>query len=166
MLALPRSRTYWLSKFLTTDTCKCEHDGCCNYSSIDEMLEKMPDGNCDTALALVFDKLKDSKVVIIYRNYHECLDALKEIGFEENSVLKKIRYKLLDAAVAFPCVGFHDLDKEDTCRWLFEYLTEEKFDRERWLKMKDEIAEVSVPDELLRFKSNAANLHKMFGEYL
>lgn len=165
VLAMPRSRTYWLSKFLTTDSCKVEHDGCCNYSSVEDMQKRMPDGNCDTALALLWRQL-EGKVVLIDRDYDECLLELKKMGFDDSTTLRKIKWSLDEAKKVHPVIKFEDLGKEEVCKWLFEYLTEEPFDKERWSNMDKIIMQVSVKDEMERFKSNEENLRLMFGGFI
>ena len=165
VLALPRSRTYWLSKFLSTDTCVVEHDGCCNYPDVKTMLRDMPDGNCDTGLALLWEKL-EGRIVVVLRSYADCVESLKRIGFSDSVWLETIYKSLLDAANIHPSVRYKDLDNEATCKWLFEYLTQETFDRDRWVEMKSKILEVSIEDELERFAKNNENIRSMFGEFL
>lgn len=166
VLSMPRSRSFWLSKFLTTDKCRCEHDASIEYHSIQDMLEGDYDGMCDTALALRWRELRGYKVVVIIREYGACLESLEEMGLCDTPALRKIGACIEDAAKSFPHIRYDDLSDESVCRWLFEYLTEEKFDRERWLLMDREILTVSMEDEIHRFQERAANIVSLYGEFL
>lgn len=165
ILGLPRSRTYWLSKFLDTPTCKVEHDGSCNYSSVDDMHENMMDGICDTALVLHWRKLI-GKVVVIDRDYSEVVESLKEIGLPESGFLKQIRDAVIEAKKVHTWIPYHFLQNENICKMLFEDMTGETFDRERWAIMDKQILTVPVQEELERFKAASANIHSFYGEFL
>lgn len=165
VIGLPRSRTYWLSKFLTTDSCKVGHDSSCEYSSIEEMHKKMDNGICDTALAFHWKLLK-GKIVIIERDYNDVLRSVSALGMVESASLRKIYDALQEAKQFYPCISYKDLQKKSVCKELFEYLTGEKFDSVRWKRMDKEIITVSVDEEMTRFKNNSENIQSLYGSLL
>jgi hypothetical protein len=165
VIGLPRSRTAWLSEFLSTPSCKVGHDVCCNFSSVTDLLNSDYDGFCDTGLGLIHDKLI-GKIVVVVRNYDDCLKSLLSIGIPETNSMRKLGYSINAAKLLYPSVSYDDLNNESTCQWLFEYLTEEVFDVAMWKSMKSVNIQVNVESEFARFKENANNLKSMFGESL
>lgn len=150
VLGLPRSRTYWLSKFLTTNSCKVEHDGSILYSSLEELHSKMPQGNCDTRLLLHWKNLK-GKIVLIDRDYIEVCKSLENIGFLGNTLeLCRLKLALEEAKKIYPVIKFDDLQKEEVCKWLFEYLTEERFDSIRWKQLNKLNLQVDLDKEVFK----------------
>ena len=146
VLATPRSRSNWLSRFLSTPTCTVDHEGSYKYSNVEDMNNRdNPDGIVDTGLSLLWDKLQ-GKILIVRRNPEDCLKSLilraKKFNLvrSEDSLREELRIgnACLDAAEAYhPSIGFDDLQNESACKEIFEYLTCEPFDRDRWLNMKD-----------------------------
>lgn len=165
VLALPRSRTLWLSKFLTTQKCTVEHDGSCEYRTVKEMLENMPDGNCDTALALRWRDLS-GKIVIILRDFVEVKKELYSLGLLDEIFIEKVWNSLLEASKVCPTIYYEDLKKEDTCKWIFEYLTGEVFNKERWEELDKTIIQVNVEEEKKRFIENKENIISFYRGYL
>ena len=166
VLALPRSRTYWLSKFLSTESCEVEHDGSMNYRSIEEMIDNMPDGNCDTALALHWEKLQ-GKVVVIDRDLEECIMSCKKLNIEIDEIfMSKIALSLKAASEVHPVVPYNDLSYENTCKWIFEYLTGEVFDRDHWLKFNETKIEVLPFRHIEKMYQKRENIMAMYGEFL
>jgi len=85
ILSLPRSRTAWLSSFLTDDTGICSHEGIA-YSDYPEGLE----GDSTTAYPWIKEHIKkDDPIIIIHRDLDECLLSL------EKAVDKKIDRRVL-----------------------------------------------------------------------
>lgn len=165
IIGLPRSRTYWLSQFLSSGDCVVEHDSSCEYASIDEMHSKMPQGICDTGLGLVWKQLK-GRVIIVMRDYREVVASLNARGMQENPSLRDLHHSLLEASQTHEVIGYNQLKKERVCRYLFESLTGLPFNRNRWARMDRTILTVDPYSEMVRFKHNEANIRNIYGRPL
>ena len=72
--ALPRSRTAWMSKFLSQSKTHFHHDGFNGCHTLDEYKEKMLNcGDCSTGLTLIDinKEFPEAKIVIIKKNTKE-----------------------------------------------------------------------------------------------
>ena len=77
--ALPRSRTAWLSAFLSQSGKYCHHDGFNGCHSIADYIEKIGDGG-DASTGLqqynINELYPDAPVVVIEKNERELLDCI------------------------------------------------------------------------------------------
>ncbi len=86
ILALPRSRTCWLSHFLTDESGECAHEGIA-YSDYPKGWE----GDSTTAYPWIKNFIKkDDPIIVIHRDIDKCLFSL------EKAVGKKINRNLLE----------------------------------------------------------------------
>lgn len=172
VLAVPRSRTHWLSHFLTTPTCQVAHEDCYKYSSIDEMLQNMPDGIVDTALIIAWKELK-GKIVIIDRDIEDCIKSglIRCSQFDGHDPEKTkrtfygLRKILEEAMLVHPVVKFEDLSNEEVCKSLFEYLTEEEFDAERWRAMNSVNLQSDAVRNYQLCQEHGDNIRSLFGRF-
>ncbi|MDE0913882.1 MAG: hypothetical protein OSB57_01740 [Planctomycetota bacterium] len=88
----PRSRTTWISNWLTTDRSLCLHDATRFCHDIDDLVGvlRCADvehvGNCDSNLTLHLDRVRelfpDAPIVVIDRDVQEVEVSLRSAGFD------------------------------------------------------------------------------------
>lgn len=149
--ALPRSRTYWLSKFLSHGPTKCGHDELRHIRSIDDIksLLNIPFyGSVETAAApwwrLLHSMRKDLRTVIVRRPPTDVMNSLMATGvaFDRGKLLTgmirldakldQIKARVQDVLE----VQFSDLKDGDVCAQIFEHCTGQELDA-RWFRNMD-----------------------------
>jgi GNAT superfamily N-acetyltransferase len=148
ILGLPRSRTFWLSRFLSYAGWDCSHDRAPFVRSVDDLKSwlSMEDvGSTETAAApwwrLARHYRPDLKIAVVRRDRREVIERLMAFGYFDRAKLVAImgRYdRALDSAArARGClsVGFDELREEATCARLFEHCLELPFDRAWWANL-------------------------------
>lgn len=79
ILGLPRSRTYWLSKFLG-----CIHEGIYYYPDYGDFIKSTEIGDSTTAYPLVKKFIGECKKVIIHRDLNEVKQSLGRLFGERD----------------------------------------------------------------------------------
>lgn len=135
ILALPRSRTFWLSRYLSYADRHCGHDESRYMRSIDDIkafYKQANTGTVETNICqfwrLAVDLVPNLKVITIRRPVDEVLQSLEAQGFNLNSDLpRRIRYldsKLNQVEKRVPGVlslPYKSLLEETSCARLFEH---------------------------------------------
>lgn len=150
---LPRSRTAWLSHFLSIGDFKCYHESTAYMRTIDDLkswLAQDYTGTAETAAApgwrLINHYRPDIKQVVIRRPMSQVVASLLNqdlsmIGsYEEESLRKGMAYVdgYLDQIAALPgvlSVPYADLANEETCARVFEHCLPYKMPHEWWREM-------------------------------
>jgi hypothetical protein len=146
-VGLPRSRTAWLSRFLTYGEWTCGHEEIRHFRSLDDArswFSQPCNGTVETAGAgfwrLLPKLAPDAKIVVIRRPAKEVIDSLLAIPgvvFDRPSLTKgmiALDRKLDQIEARLPClsVSYADLAKEETCASIFEYCLPYKHDPQHW----------------------------------
>jgi len=134
---LPRSRTAWLSVFMSQSSTYCYHDGCNGCNNLNEYWNKVDGfGDSSTGLVLIdINKLRPgAPIVIIDKNKKElerCIEFCCEVSGKDsreyilslNEELKKIE-------------GLHVKQSEidSNLELIWKYLVKDKWDK-RYLNM-------------------------------
>lgn len=141
--ALPRSRTYWLSKLLSHGAWKCGHDELRYVRGLDDIksLLDMPFyGSAETAAApwwrLSHAMRPDLKTVVIRRPVADVVTSLLATGiaFDKLALIRamqRLDAKLDQIEARVPgvlSVKFDDLNDKATCARLFEHCTGDGLD--------------------------------------
>jgi hypothetical protein len=141
--ALPRSRTFWLSRFLSHGPTKCGHDELRHVRGMDDVksLLDMPNyGSAETAAApwwrLIHTMRPDLKVVIVRRPVADVVDSIMATGvaFDRQKLvtaMTRLDAKLDQIGARVPGaleVGFEDLNNEAVCAQVFEHCTVRQLD--------------------------------------
>lgn len=131
ILALPRSRTAWLSAWLTTETGKCWHEpiaDCSQLSDLDGL-----DGVSDTSALLAWNRIykrwPDAKYVIVKRDPHDVTVSLRKLGLDTN--VNRWSRVLRRAADSLPALVIEFPDMDDRLREIWEWVKPEPFDAAR-----------------------------------
>lgn len=156
ILALPRSRTFWLSKFLSYKDYECEHEEARHLRSVEDAkiwLNQEYKGSAETSVApfwrLVRSINPDLKIVIVGRPVADVVKSLMALDmsgvckFDESVLTEKmtrLNAKLKQIERRFPdavSVKFDDLHNESTVKEVFEHCLPYGFDRAWWKSLKD-----------------------------
>lgn len=159
VFALPRSRTAWLSRYLSYGEWFCGHDELRRMRSLDDVqawLSQPCTGSAETAAAswwrLALHYRPDLRVLVVRRPVIEVIDSLERGGmvFDEAKMtraMEGINSKLDQIARRFPGaveVDFADLAHEDTCARVFEHCLPYKFDPAWWQHLSPINIQVSL----------------------
>jgi hypothetical protein len=150
VLALPRSRTTGLSKFLTYGEWSCGHEELRHLRSLDDVKTWFSQdcvGTAETAAAPWWRLLPpETKIVLVRRPVEEVIEslmALPGLSFDRDKIEAAMRHqdrKLDQIAARLPCVSvdYADLANAETCRQVFEYCLPYEFDEAHWEKWADQ----------------------------
>ena len=150
ILGLPRSRTFWLSKFLSYREYECGHEEARYLRSVEDAqtwLTQEYRGSAETAVApfwrLMHKVNPNLRVVVVRRPVREVVKstlALDMTGIGEFDVstlterMEKLDAKLSQIERRLPVlsVRFGDLDKEEVIKKVFEHCLPYDFDKSWW----------------------------------
>ena len=146
VFALPRSRTFWTSRFLSYGAWHCGHDEIRRMRSLDDVrswLATPLTGSCETGGAPFWRTLAklrpDAKVVIVRRPVEQVVTSLmRQAPFPEVPLRAEMTHldrKLLQIAARWPgalMVSYGALVHEVVCKTIFEHCLGLPHDREWW----------------------------------
>lgn len=169
---LPRSRTAWLSVFLSYKEVQCFHEIAVCMRSIEDVrkfFSRPAIGTCETAAAQGRDLLRyvvpNIKEVVVLRPVEEVIDSFLKI---DTADIVKYDHKLLRRNMEYGdrvlrkiakdrnvlVIEYKDLDKEETCANIFEHCLPYRFDKEWWLSLKDDNIQADIKGVLGYYHKN------------
>lgn len=147
-MGLPRSRTDWLSKFLTYGDHVCGHEELRHCRSLDDVKAWLGMGNAGSAETsaapwwrLLTRTVPGVKIVVVRRPVAEVVDSLAAFGLDRavmEPLMRKLDAKLAQVVKRVPDVlevTFDSLNDEATCKAVFEHCLPYEFDRLHWAKL-------------------------------
>lgn len=160
ILGLPRSRTFWLSRFLTYGDWTCGHDEIRHCRSLDDVqswLAQPNTGTVETAAASWWRLLPpDVRVVTVRRPVADVVASLVRLGFDRDEMtrsVKRLDRKLDQIEARVPgvmSVRFSDLENEATCASVFEHCLPYRHDAEWWATTAALNLQINMP-ALIRY---------------
>lgn len=150
VLAQPRSRTAWLSHFLTYGQWHCGHEEARHLRTLEDAQAwlNMPfTGSAETAVAPFWRTLiklqPDVKIVTVRRPVEESIASFNKLPFKWDQEFLKRRIGSIDAKLdqirarlsGVLEVNFHDLTDEATCAKVFEHCLELPHNSARWQQL-------------------------------
>lgn len=148
IFGLPRSRTTWLSRFLTYGDWSCGHDELRHMRSMADISAwfSQPNiGSVETGAAPYWRLLSgfcdDLRVVVVRRPVDEVVDslmALRGVVFDRDALhaaMSRLDRKLDQITARMPgvlSVDYHDLANEGTCARVFEHCLDVPHDPDWW----------------------------------
>ena len=151
ILALPRSRTAWLSRFLTYGDWVCGHEELRHMRSLDDVRAWFAQpciGTAETAAApwwRMIDRFApDARILIVRRHPGEVVESLLRIPgtrFDRATlepIIAKLDRKLNQIERRVPrvlSVPFDDLASEGTCAAVFEHCLPYRHDTAHWRRV-------------------------------
>lgn len=176
VLALPRSRTFWLSKFLTYGDWNCGHDQILNLRSlqdVDSWFSQPNVGSVETAGSVWWRTIRDRfpgiKLVTIRRPVEQVVDSLLRlgIGFEKESLTKamvKFDRKLDQIEHRVPgvlSVKFDELEQESVCARIFEHCLPYRHDSDWWQGISRINLQINFPAMVKYYLAHKNQLDKL-----
>jgi hypothetical protein len=167
-----RSRTAWLSEFLTYGRCHCHNEIAIKLRSMEDVraLFDVPGtGSAETGAApawqLIQHYVPGIRSVVVRRPLEDIIASfarsevahiasideprLRRIIAYENRCLEKI-----SAQSGVLTVDFADLHKRDVCAAIFEHCLPYRFDEGWWLSLKDRNIQSNVTDIFRYYRDN------------
>lgn len=173
ILALPRSRTAWLSRFLTYGEWLCGHEELRHMRSFDDIdawLSQGCTGSAETAVAPWWRLIpKETKIVTIRRPVDEVVDSLMKlpgVTFDRPALAATIRAcdrKLDQIEARRQClsVRFEDLDDEATCAGVFEHCLPYPHDHHHWARLAPQNVQCNMQGLVRYAAANASAIEKL-----
>ena len=164
VFSLPRSRSAWMSVFLSHGGHFVGHDIGTECEVPEDFLDALTgklSGTCETgamfAWRLLRHELPDCKFVVIRRPRSEVIASLGRFGLRGYEDEMKRRDELLDQISALPetlTVKFSDLASAAICKQVFEFCLHASFDRQWWSHLSSLNIQVDMRKALLRLGDN------------
>ena len=170
VFAMPRSRSAWLSSFLTYGDWQCAHEELRHVRSLADVQSwlSMPrTGTVETAAAPFWRLLRqfrpDARVLVVMRPAAEVvesflkLDLRGEGSFDRSQLIRmtrRLEAKLWQIAERWPgarICRFEDLNDEETCREVFEFCLPYAHDHEWFSRVSTVNVQCSMP-ALMRYE--------------
>lgn len=149
IFGLPRSRTTWLSRFLTYGDWVCGHEEIRHCRSLDDVKAWFSQPNIGTAETagapwwrLLERVAPGAKIMVVRRPVNDVFDSLMRLGgcsfdpIRLKAALHKLNRKLDQIEARLPClsVKFADLEDAHRCADIFEYCLGEILPFDHWQK--------------------------------
>lgn len=147
IMALPRSRTAWLARFLSYRDWSCGHDEIRHARGMDDLaswLSQPNTGTVETGAAPFWRTLRklrpDARVVIVRRPVEDVVASVLRTGpaFDQVALcaaMRRLDHKLDQVERRWPgalVVPFRDLADEATCARIFEHCLPHRHDPTWW----------------------------------
>jgi hypothetical protein len=178
IFGLPRSRTFWLSRFLTYGGWNCGHDELLHMRGLDDLkswLSLPKQGTVETGAAPFWRTLKrmapETRVVVVQRDPDRVFKSMMKLGipFDEDVLMHeivKLNHKLDQIKARWPgalSVTYSGLVSQDNCAEIFEYCIPYKHDFEWWNAMKAINLQVDLAAEIRYLHAHQPQLTKLAG---
>lgn len=170
--ALPRSRTAWLSKFLSYRDVICGHETALQYRTVSDIkvFVHAYTGAVETAVApawrLLHTMVPDLVPVVVLRPVDEVVDAMMRLNiapfvYDEKMLRKNMErvnrdLETIASQPATLAIEYKDLDDPHHIRALWGRVMPYPFDGARWLHYKDLHIEVDVKSVLRYYHGHRA----------
>ncbi|MHB8727567.1 MAG: hypothetical protein ACYC9K_00855 [Sulfuricaulis sp.] len=120
ILGLPRSRSAWLSAFLTTDKTLCYHDAlalCRTPNDMHKLGDGRLTGNADTGLALFYPwvNAQRAKRIVIKRPMEEVWASVEQLGLPTDGL--PLLERCLSRVHADLTINFNEIDNFLSTLW-------------------------------------------------
>lgn len=172
--ALPRSRTYCLSKFLTYGGWVCAHEQMRYLRGMEDVrscLSQDYTGTAETLAARWWRVLQhwrpDIRVVVIRRPVEEVVESLmRGCGFDAVRLTQQMRkldralVRIEDGAPRAISVNCRDLADEDGCAHIFEHCLPFEHDHDWWATMAPINARANMPALMLYIAAHRPQLDR------
>lgn len=174
--ALPRSRTAWMSSFLTYGGWICGHEQAIflrHVSDITKFFSHENVGTVETAAAQAWRIIKhhvpNIRQAVVRRPLADVFDAMMNVDlvgyaqYDQEKLWKVMAYgnRMLDEVACQPGtlrLEFDELDCPEGCKKLFEFCIPYEFDFDWWERMRKRHIEVSVPRVIQYYHDNITDI--------
>jgi hypothetical protein len=168
VFSLPRSRSFWLSRFLSYGNYECHHEQSRHIRGVDDLRSWLAQGwtgTAETAAAPWYRLLRhlrpDLAIVVVRRPVDEVVDSLMRLDLQgvctfDRAVITRQMHRIdryLDRIERLPgvlSVRFADLADEATCARVFEHCLHVKHDPAWWAALAETNLQCNMP-ALMRY---------------
>lgn len=171
MYGLPRSRTLWLSRFLSYGDWECGHDELLHVRSLEDVSSwfSQPNvGTVETAAAPFWRLLpREVKTITVRRPVGEVVDNLVRLGFNPEAsdrLMRRLDKKLDQIEARVPGVmrvEFSELATENGCKRVFENCLPYRHDHAWWQTMDALNLQVNMRSMLRYYTAHQPQLLKV-----
>ena len=177
IFGLPRSRTAWLSRFLTYGDHVCGHEELRHMRSMDDVrtwFDQPCIGTAETAAApwwRMLDRFAPgARVVVVRRPVMEVVDSLTAVprlNFNRSALvaaMTKLDRKLDQIEMRVPnaiSVNFADLANWETCAKVFEHCLPYRFDGAHWAALADKNIQIDLFAMMRHYQAYKPALDKL-----
>ncbi len=177
VLALPRSRTAWLSRFLTYGDWICGHEELRHMRSLDDIQAWFSQpciGTAETAAAPWWRMIErfapGARILVVRRHFDDVIDSLMRIPgvpFDRRVLETKIGRldrKLDQIEGRIPgviSVRFEDLGDEDVCARIFEHCLPYRHDHVHWAALASVNIQADLRAMMRYFRAYQPALEKL-----
>lgn len=167
VLALPRSRTKWLSEFLSFGGKVCGHDLSVECASAEDFaLAISPlDGSAETAAVLGWKLLRDrwpkARFLTVHRPVAEVANSLWLQGIRPDWEELMLREQMLLACAhssGVMSVTFEQLKSFDICSAVFGHCLEMGLEYDYWAELSNRVIQIDMAERIERLRLNASAL--------
>lgn len=170
--ALPRSRTTWLSKFLTYGKWQCQHDLCAEVGSVDEAVDFLKQPYTGASCSGLVEawrplryKLPHAKTVAVVRPIEEVKESLRKAGFPKGVEPElQRRWEIMQELLLLndiPTFQFGELQHRNVCAKIFEYCLSRPLDIVWWEMLRGANIQSDTPQRLSYQAANRARCEAM-----
>lgn len=174
VFALPRSRTKWLSEFLSPPGWTCTHDLPIEAGSLEDIywaLDGGTSGSVETGLTRaalsIRERFPQSRFVVVRRPVHEVVASATPFGWVFPEGYLEAEEKRLAAISEMPntvTVDFRDLQTEVTCRKVFEHCIGRPMAAAWWAALRDQNIQIDMDARLAALGNNHGRMTALFDE--
>jgi hypothetical protein len=176
VFAMPRSRSAWLTRFLTYGDWQCGHDEARHCRSPDDIrawLSQPCTGTVETAAAPFWRLLEayapDARIVTLRRPIPQVMASLRRAGllFDDRvmtRVLRQIDAKLDQIEARLPnvlSVRFADLADEEVCAEIFQHCLPYRHDPDWWQALNQQNVQINLLHLVRYCAAHEAQLAKL-----
>lgn len=176
ILSYPRSRTAWLSKFLTYGITTCIHEPSLYLKNDEDLVRFVTtqnQGGADTGMAMILDKIIAIEpmpaITLVLRDRNDVEQSLGEIGLlsdESKRILDRIGFGLSRAErMGFPTIQFDALHDEKTCADLFRRCVGSEMPKPWFGIWKNKNVVCDTQDIIYKIRRNADGIARVYGNH-
>lgn len=178
VFSLPRSRSFWLSRFLTSGSWACGHDEIVRFRGLEDVVSWLDQdyvGSVETAGASFWRLLAkyrpDTRVAVVLRPRAEVVRSLSSfvLPFDLSRLdrdlflLESKLHQIIRRLPNVMAVHFHDLEREDVCKSLYEFCLQEPLPVGRWEQFSSLNLQRSLVHSLLYCQANHVQIERLRG---
>ena len=177
VFSLPRSRSAWLSRFLTYGEWMCGHEELRHMRSLDDVQAWFSQPNIGTAETAgapwwrLLDRFApDARVLVVRRPRDEVAESLINIPGTQfdrtalDSILLKLDRSLDQIEARLPNVlsaSFDSLNEEDTCAAVFEHCLQQPHDLDHYARLAPVNIQINMPAIMRHYAAYAPAMEKL-----
>lgn len=166
IFSLPRSRSKWISHFLSYQGAVCGHDTAASCGSVEQFLAKFGQkdfvGTCETGAVLGWKLIRHcmpkAKLIVVRRPVDQIIRSLAQQQVWVDPGEMQVRGAMLDALSRAPgvkTITYEQLEQLEVCKWLFEHCLDLAFDFEHWQSLASTNIQIDMRQRMELLSRNA-----------